>query len=94
MAKQETTEFEFDPDYVHPGTPRYDWKNWANGRVWKLESGVDYDDQKALIAAARTQARRHGLRFRWQPWLEIGAGMGIHLQFWPQDQPEPPREAA
>lgn len=47
------------------GLPRTPWADFADGRVWELERGVDYvqDDERAR-RAAMAWAQRHDVRIR------------------------------
>lgn len=62
--------------------PKYRWDLWTDGRIHKLEHGVDFDTRpKCVIAAAYRWADTHGLRAK-----AMHRGGYVWLQFTPRRQ--------
>jgi len=38
--------------------PNYPWNQWFDGRIWKLEKGVDYHSSHGLRTSAHRAARK------------------------------------
>jgi hypothetical protein len=74
-----------------PAPAKYPWDQWADGRVWRLDYGVDYHTKwhDSMVSNARRYAHRHGLRLVWQYiWQDPGNRGGvvaIVLQFLPAE---------
>jgi hypothetical protein len=52
------------PDFEmkHTRGDAYNWKEWFNGRTWKLLRGIDFDvDEQNVRTAALAAARRKGI---------------------------------
>lgn len=63
------------------GQPRrIPWADYADGQVWELEAGVDFDqDAEHARRAAMTWAYRHGF----EPHTSVSAPDRLRVQFVP-----------
>jgi hypothetical protein len=52
---------EFPKRFRSPGAYKYDWETWANGKVWLLRQGEDFDvSPKSFVAHAHGTATKLG----------------------------------
>lgn len=58
----------------------YDWRAWADGNPWLLTEGKDYTSAVGLVSAARSYARKNGLRCQ----IDRSQENSIVIQFEPR----------
>jgi hypothetical protein len=58
---------QFSADPVRPTSKNqsnFPWDVWADGSIYRVESGVDYTSQRGLLAALTKRAKKDGKTLR------------------------------